>query len=37
MDPIGRAKYDAWARLRSMSASDAMGAYVTLVETLKSK
>lgn len=37
MDPIGRAKYDAWARLRGMSASDVMGAYVTLVETLKAK
>ena len=31
-DFINRAKYEAWAKLRGMSADDAMKAYVKLVE-----
>jgi len=30
----GRAKHDAWAALKGMSAEDAMQAYVDLVESL---
>lgn len=31
-DFVNRAKYDAWAKLAGMSADDAMGAYVKLVD-----
>ncbi len=37
MDPVGRAKYDAWAQRRGLSATEAMAAYVALVETLKAR
>ena len=33
-DPVGRAKYDAWAGIQGMSADDAKGAYADLVESL---
>jgi carboxylesterase len=35
LDMIGRAKYDAWAKRKGTSRSDAMTAYVALVEDLK--
>ena len=31
-DFVGRAKYDAWAKLKGMSTDDAMNAYIKLVE-----
>ena len=31
-DFVGRAKYDAWAKLKGMSQDDAMTAYVKLVD-----
>lgn len=31
-DFVGRAKYDAWAKLKGMSSDDAMKAYIKLVE-----
>ena len=34
-DPVGRAKYDAWASLKSLSQTDAMQAYIDLVAKLK--
>lgn len=34
-DPVGRAKYDAWAKLQGLSQPAAMQAYVDLVERLK--
>ncbi|MCA9873431.1 MAG: acyl-CoA-binding protein [Ardenticatenaceae bacterium] len=34
-DPVGRAKYDAWKKLGSLSAEEAMRAYIDLVERLK--
>lgn len=34
-DPVGRAKYDAWAKLRGKSPEWAMQSYVNLVEELK--
>lgn len=33
----GRAKFDAWAELEGMSADEAMGSYVDLVESLLGK
>lgn len=36
-DFAGRAKYDAWARLRGKSSSSAMEEYVALVEQMKKK
>jgi diazepam-binding inhibitor (GABA receptor modulator, acyl-CoA-binding protein) len=33
-DPVGRAKYDAWARLAGTGTDDAKRAYVTLVGDL---
>lgn len=33
-DPVGRAKYDAWAGLKGMSPASAMEAYIDLVESL---
>ncbi len=35
MDFVGRAKYDAWAKLKGKSQADAMTAYVALVTKLK--
>ncbi len=34
LDPVGRAKYDAWASRRGMDRVGAMQAYVELVGTL---
>lgn len=34
-DLVGRAKYDAWAKLEGKSADDAMKEYVELIESLK--
>lgn len=31
-DFVGRAKYDAWAKLKGMSQEDAMKAYIKLVD-----
>ncbi len=31
-DFVGRAKYDAWVKLKGMSADDAMNAYIKLVD-----
>ena len=33
-DFVNRAKYEAWAKLKGMSADDAMKAYIKLVERL---
>jgi acyl-CoA-binding protein len=33
-DPVGKAKYDAWDKIKGMSAEDAKAAYVDLVEGL---
>jgi diazepam-binding inhibitor (GABA receptor modulator, acyl-CoA-binding protein) len=33
-DPVGKAKYDAWAKIKGMSADDAKAAYADLVEGL---
>ncbi|MGF2734390.1 acyl-CoA-binding protein [Marinobacter sp. DUT-1] len=35
MDFVGRAKYDAWDKLKGMSKEDAMQQYVDKLETLK--
>jgi diazepam-binding inhibitor (GABA receptor modulating acyl-CoA-binding protein) len=35
-DFVGRAKYDAWAKLKGKSKEDAMQAYIELVQQLKS-
>jgi len=34
-DFVGRAKYDAWAKLEGTSENDAMQQYIDLVESLK--
>lgn len=34
-DFVGRAKYDAWSKLKGQSSSDAMQAYITLVDELE--
>lgn len=34
MDMVGRAKYDAWAKLSGMSSDDAMKAYTDKVQAL---
>ena len=34
-DMIGRAKYDAWAKIRGTSREDAMQQYVDLINSLK--
>ena len=34
-DMVGRAKYDAWAKVKGMSIDEAMQAYVDLVNGLK--
>lgn len=33
-DPVGRAKYDAWAKLSGTSAEDAEQQYIELVDSL---
>ena len=33
-DPVGKAKYDAWDKIKGMSADDAKAAYAELVEGL---
>lgn len=33
-DPVGRAKYDAWDKIKGMSADDAKAGYADLVESL---
>ncbi len=33
-DPVGRAKYDAWAQRKGMDAATAMQAYIDLAESL---
>lgn len=35
MDMIRRAKYDAWAQVKGMSAADAMQEYVDLADSLE--
>ena len=34
LDMVGRAKYDAWAKLKGMSSDDARQKYITKVESL---
>lgn len=34
-DPVGRAKFDAWAALKGTSKEDAMKQYVALIASLK--
>ena len=34
-DQIGRAKYDAWAKIKGTSREDAMQQYVALIDSLK--
>jgi acyl-CoA-binding protein len=34
-DMVGRAKFDAWAALKGLSADDAKAQYVELIESLK--
>ena len=34
-DPVGQAKYDAWAKLKGTSAEEAMRRYIALAERLK--
>ena len=34
-NPVGRAKYDAWAAMHGMSVEDARDEYVTLIGTLR--
>ena len=33
-DPVGKAKYDAWDKIKGMSTDDAKAAYADLVESL---
>jgi acyl-CoA-binding protein len=35
LDPVGRAKYDAWKKLKGTSADDAMQEYVGVIDGLK--
>ncbi len=35
MNPVGRAKYDAWAKLKGTSKEEAKASYIDLVESLK--
>lgn len=35
LDMTGRLKYDAWAKLKGLSTTDAMNRYIELVERLK--
>jgi acyl-CoA-binding protein len=32
---VGRAKYDAWAKIKGLSSTEAMQKYIDLVERLK--
>lgn len=34
-DPVGRAKYDAWAKCKGLSQNDAMQRYIDLVARLQ--
>lgn len=34
MDPRGRAKYDAWSKVKGLTKAEAMATYVTTVEKL---
>ncbi|NJM08334.1 acyl-CoA-binding protein [Candidatus Gracilibacteria bacterium] len=34
-DMVGRAKYDAWAKIKGLSTTEAMQKYIELVEKLK--
>jgi diazepam-binding inhibitor (GABA receptor modulating acyl-CoA-binding protein) len=34
-NPVGRAKYDAWARSKGISKDEAMESYIDLVKSLK--
>lgn len=34
-DAVGRAKWDAWSRVKGISSAEAMQAYIDLVEKLK--
>ncbi len=36
-DMVGRAKYDAWAKLKKTSKEDAMKQYIALVDSLAKK
>ncbi|HHU10772.1 MAG TPA: acyl-CoA-binding protein [Intrasporangiaceae bacterium] len=36
-NPVGRAKYDAWATLKGANADDARAHYVAIVEDLKAR
>jgi diazepam-binding inhibitor (GABA receptor modulator, acyl-CoA-binding protein) len=33
-DPVGRAKYDAWSKIKGMSQDDAKKAYIELVRNI---
>lgn len=35
LDMVGRAKYDAWAKLKGMSKEDAMQKYINRLEEMK--
>lgn len=35
LDPVGRAKFDAWSGLKGKSQAEAKQAYIELVESLK--
>lgn len=37
MDFVGRAKYDAWVKLKGQTTAEAMTAYIALVDKLKGK
>jgi diazepam-binding inhibitor (GABA receptor modulating acyl-CoA-binding protein) len=34
-NPVGRAKYDAWGKIKGISTEEAMKAYVELVQSLR--
>lgn len=36
-DMVGRAKYDAWANVKGLAASDAMQQYIALIERLSAR
>lgn len=35
LDPVGRAKYDAWNKLKGTSAENAMQQYIDIIDGLK--
>jgi acyl-CoA-binding protein len=37
LDPVGRAKYDAWSKLEGTASDDAMQKYVGVIDELKAK